>query len=61
FPHIHPDYIVRAEQKLASGQLPGIASQHLSREAVTRLHEELLENDYAVYLPDAFTKETFKE
>ncbi|EER16891.1 hypothetical protein Pmar_PMAR004743, partial [Perkinsus marinus ATCC 50983] len=61
FPHIHPDYIVRAELKLASGQLPGIASEHLSRKAVTRLHEELLENDYAVYLPDAFTKETFEE
>ncbi|KAF4736837.1 hypothetical protein FOZ62_013397 [Perkinsus olseni] len=58
---IHPDYYTRAQLKLASGRLSGIAPEHTSPEALERLHEDLLKNDYAVYTPDAYTAETFHE
>ncbi|KAF4681696.1 hypothetical protein FOZ60_011694 [Perkinsus olseni] len=56
---IYPDYYTRAQLKLASGRLSGIAPEHTSPEALERLHEDLLKNDYAVYTPDAYTAETF--
>ncbi|KAF4696560.1 hypothetical protein FOZ62_027719, partial [Perkinsus olseni] len=58
---IYPDYYTRAQLKLASGRLSGIAPEHTSPEALERLHEDLLKNDYAVYTPDAYTAETFHE
>ncbi|KAF4738476.1 hypothetical protein FOZ62_023577, partial [Perkinsus olseni] len=58
---IYPDYYTRAQLKLASGRLSGIAPEHTSPEALERLHEDLLKNDYAVYTPDACTAETFQE
>ncbi|KAF4738475.1 hypothetical protein FOZ62_023576 [Perkinsus olseni] len=58
---IYPDYYTRAQLKLASGRLSGIAPEHTSPEALERLHEDLLKNDYAVYTPDAYTAETFQE
>ncbi|KAF4681694.1 hypothetical protein FOZ60_011692 [Perkinsus olseni] len=50
---IYPDYYTRAQLKLASGRLSGIAPEHTSPEALERLHEDLRKNDYAVYTPDA--------